>query len=314
VAVGAITEVVGKPKAAGKTTWVMHLVKAVLMGAAFMDSPTEATPVVYLTEERDSSLREALGRAGLLDRVDLHILRWQDTRGIPWSEIVHEAIAKCRSVGARLLVVDTVPQFAGLKGDAENTSGGGLEAYEPLQEAAAEGLAVVAIRHERKGGGDVGDSGRGSSAFAGAADIVLSIRRPEGHPAPGVRVIHALSRFEETPDKVTVELKNGGYVLGQGGAVAVAREAVLRSVPTNESQALTLDALANAAGVTRTTAQGAIDALVLEGSLQHVGKGVKGDPRRYFAARNDAAGTASLDAAETTARQDAVGGLLGDAR
>src|SRR5262245_35319152 len=35
VAAGSITEVVGKPKAAGKTTWVMRLVRAVLDGAAF---------------------------------------------------------------------------------------------------------------------------------------------------------------------------------------------------------------------------------------------------------------------------------------
>src|SRR6185436_12737761 len=93
--------------------------------------------------------------------------------------------------------VDTVSQFAGLRGDAENNSGDALAAIEPLQEAAAQGLAVIAVRHERKGGGEVGESGRGSSAFSGAVDIVVAIRRGEGQTKPTVRVLHTLSRFTE---------------------------------------------------------------------------------------------------------------------
>jgi hypothetical protein len=42
-------------------------------------------------------------------------------------------------VGAGVLIVDTVSQFAGLRGDAENNSGDALAAVEPLQAAAAEG-------------------------------------------------------------------------------------------------------------------------------------------------------------------------------
>lgn len=51
----------------------------------------------------------------------------------------------------------------------------------PLQDAAHAGLTVIVCRHERKGGGDVGDSGRGSSATWGDVDIILQLRRPEGH-------------------------------------------------------------------------------------------------------------------------------------
>jgi hypothetical protein len=95
----------------------------------------------------------------------------------------------------------TLPQWAGIHGDGENSAGEALAAMAPLQEAASQHhLAVVIARHERKSGGDVGNSGRGSSAFAGAVDIVLSLRRPEGNTRPTLRVIHALSRFDETPD------------------------------------------------------------------------------------------------------------------
>src|SRR5206468_2533052 len=70
-AVGAITEVMGQPKHAGKTTWVMKLVRCVLDGAAFLGEPTSQTPVVYLTEERESTFRQALQRGDLLERADL---------------------------------------------------------------------------------------------------------------------------------------------------------------------------------------------------------------------------------------------------
>jgi hypothetical protein len=172
-AVGAITEVDGKVKLAGKTTWTTHLCRAALDGRPFMGKPTTKTPVVYLTEQSPATFREALRRAGLLDREDFAVLCRHDTIGVPWPEVVAAARAKCRELGARLLVVDTLPQFAGVRGDAENNAGAALEAVAPLQVAAGDGLAVIVLRHERKSGGEVGDSGRGSSAYSGACDIVL---------------------------------------------------------------------------------------------------------------------------------------------
>jgi hypothetical protein len=98
-----------------------------------------------------------------------------DTGGRSWPEIVAAAVDECKRVAASLLVIDTLAQFAGLTGDRENNSGDALEAMAPLQMAAAEGIGVIVIRYERKSGGDR-DSGRGSSAFAGVVDIVLSLR------------------------------------------------------------------------------------------------------------------------------------------
>jgi len=107
---------------------------------------------------------------------------------------------------------------------------------QPLQEVAATyNLAIIIVRHERKSGGQVGDSGRGSSAFAGAVDIIVSIRRVEGNIRPTIRELHALSRFDETPDVLVVELtEDDGYrALGDKAAVAEseAREAILEAAP-----------------------------------------------------------------------------------
>ena len=65
VALQAITELDGKVKSSGKTTWATHLVAAILDGDRFMGYATTRTKVVYLTEQTQGSFREALSRAGL---------------------------------------------------------------------------------------------------------------------------------------------------------------------------------------------------------------------------------------------------------
>jgi hypothetical protein len=287
---GAITEVDGKIKSAGKTTWITFLCRTVLDGLDFMGDPTVKTKVVYLTEQSPSTFREALRRADLIDRDDFVVLFWRDTAGLKWPEVARQAVQEALRLGAGLLVVDTLGQFAGLSGDSENSAGDALAAMEPLQEAAAtHDLAVVIARHERKSGGDVGDSGRGSSAFAGAVDIVLSLRRGEGNTRPTVRVIHGLSRYDETPDTLAIELTENGYVaLGSATAVAAAeaRKAILEVVPTTEETAMKLDDLQEAAQVKRTPAQDAVKQLVTDGLLCETGGRIDEDGKRKGVRKN----------------------------
>jgi hypothetical protein len=190
-----------------------------------------------------------------------------------------------------VLVVDTLGQFASLKGDAENNAGSALEAIRPLQEAAARGLAVILVRHDRKAGGAVGKSGRGSSAFGGAVDIIIAIRRGDGNTRPTIRKIESLSRFSETPTELMVELGDEGYrSLGTETAVAAseARKAVLGAAPTSEENASTVDELFEAAQVAHATGNRALGRLLDEGELERTGKGKKGSPYRYW--RPDPAG------------------------
>jgi hypothetical protein len=286
-AAGAVTELVGKIKSAGKTTWVTHAVRAIVTGTRFMDLPTTQTGVVYLTEQSPTSFRVALARAGLLERDDVVVLFWRDTGGIGWPDVVAGAVEECRRRGCGVLVVDTLPRFAGLRGDAENNAGDADGAMAPLQLAAADGLAVVVVRHERKAGGEVGDSGRGSSAFGGAVDIVLALKRREGATRPTVRVLHALSRFDETPGELVVELGEEGYVaLGDEAAVALsdARSRLLSDLPHSPEDALSMTELIKSfKDLSATTIERARDMLISQGDVLRVGKGKKGDPFRYWA-------------------------------
>ena len=57
LAEGAITEVDGKIKIAGKTTFITHMADAIVAGNRFMGRQTRQTPVVVLTEQSRATFR-----------------------------------------------------------------------------------------------------------------------------------------------------------------------------------------------------------------------------------------------------------------
>jgi hypothetical protein len=271
---------------AGKTTLLTHLSAAVVRGEEFLGSQTIQSPVVYLTEQNWGSFREALRRAGLLDCQDFAFLLWADAIGQPWERVAAEAVEECRRRGARLLVVDTIAPFAGLMGSTENDSGNALAAMKPLQMAASIGISPVMVQHERKGGGEIVESGRGSTAFAGAVDILLSLSRPKGRGQLSVRELHGISRFDETPSSMLIELTDEGYVShGEVRPIAQekARKAILDALPKSKQDAITLPELMAICEISRTTAQKAADTLVREGLIHKNGEGKRSYPFRFWA-------------------------------
>ncbi len=243
---GAITLLIGLAKETGKTTFVLRAVHSVLTGGTFLGQDVQQGAVVYLTEERPSTFRRALLRAGLQIDEQLRVLLWQDAAALPWPETMKLVAAECRRVGARLLVVDTLPQWAGLIGDAENSAGEVLEALVPLQRIAAEGVAIVINVHSRKGG--LAELARGSSALAGVVDILMQLR-PDARLGDNVRVIEALGRIEETPRERAVELTRKGYeVLGSASDAREqgAQRGVLDVLPRSADEAVTVDEIVEA--------------------------------------------------------------------
>jgi hypothetical protein len=231
-----------------------------------------------LTEQPPASLRAALVRAGLDGRDDFVLLSWADAAGTPWSEVVERAAEDCRRLGARVFVVDTLPQFAGLRGDAENNAGDALEAIEPLQLLAAEGFAILVTRHDRKAGGEVGESARGSGAFTGAVDIVLALGRESGSSRPTMRHLGCLSRFDETEPDLVIELLSGRYeVIGTSAqALAAAqREKLLAALGADPAR---LEEIAQAIGEPPASVRALLNTLYAQRAVSRHGGGRKGDP------------------------------------
>ena len=106
------------------------------------------------------------------------------------------------------LIVDTFFGVARLGLDKEKDAGAVDAAVAPMKTIAAElDVAVTLTRHERKSGGDIGDSGR-DSALTGACDIVLQLTRSASRPT--MRQLEITGRID--PDKLTIELKDGTYI------------------------------------------------------------------------------------------------------
>ncbi len=286
IAVGAMTDLSGKVKLAGKTTLALDMIRNVTQGTEFLGKKTAKGPVVYLTEQPKVTFREAMKRAGLLGQKDLHVLFRSDAFGVPWAEVVSEAVRKCENCGSKLLVVDTLSQFAGLIRDAENDSGAALMAIEPLQLAAARGIAVLTISHDRKGGGAPGDARRGSSAYAGAVDVLCGLRRTDGNGPRNRRLLVAVSRFDGTPEEVLIELRDEGYhSLGEPGEAAKEQveSEVLAALPHSKSDAVDIGALGKQTSMKRSQLQRVLEVLLKAGRAHKTGKGVRKDPARYYA-------------------------------
>lgn len=287
---GAITELVGGPKV-GKTTLVFDLVKAIVSDEQFLELRTQPGPVVILTEQGPRSLREVLARTALDDRSDVHFLLHRDVRGTEWPAIVAAARAKCADAGARILIVDTLPAFAGLEGETENNAGDALEAILPLMEAATSGLAVLINRHQRKGGStatDIAEAGRGSSAFSGAVDVILTLRRKPGMSRPTIRELLAASRFDDTPDATVLDLADGHYVsLGNEQAIAAqeAETAILEALSNSDAHGdvpmCTTKELVEITEKVRRTVERAIKSLADAQMIERVGAGGRKDPYRW---------------------------------
>ncbi len=285
---GAITELDGRPKSAGKTTLLLHLIGSVLDGAPFLGRPTAASPVVLLTEQSRRSLVPTLRALGL-DRDDLLVLTWPDAVGTTWPAIVDAAVSECVRIGARLLAIDTLSPFVGLAGEGENDAAVALAAMRPLQVAAQEyDLAILLTRHDRKGSGEVAESGRGSNAWSGAVDCVVALRRQANPVRPTIRELEAISRRGDVPDEpLLIELTEAGYVvLGSSAAVAFdeARSAILECLSAQQDVPLggqTLDEIAEALERPRATLQRAMKQLLESGEAERTGKGRAGDPYRY---------------------------------
>ena len=226
LAFGTVVELDAKMKV-GKSTFLGHLVRAVTEGRAFLDRETRRTPVVWLTEEGDRTFRSILARVGLADSADVHVLTRRSLGRVAWVQFVAAALDKMEEVGSRWLIVDTLPKFAGFKADEENDSATAMETMRRLQQVStALGACVLTTRHDRKEGGEIGDSARGSSAFGGDVDVILRLTRVGGK-TPDRRKLEALGRFDETPDELTIELHKGAYrVVGESDA----RDAALKAI------------------------------------------------------------------------------------
>ena len=281
IAKGAITEIIGKLKAAGKTTLVLGMIKAIKDGTKFLDTEVTKTKVVYLSEQPKVSFIHALREFGLTSG-DVFIVPTADTVGYTWPEVIEivgEQIRADPEIG--MLVIDTLPVWAKLVGDMENSTGAALAAMEPLIQMATSGLAIVLVRHERKSGGDISDTGRGSSAWSGSVDVIATVQKTSGGDKNS-RQIETISRLGD-PVEMLVSLNRETMeysLINKGAALAEAKETLLKELGQSMAIPKTIDELPSN-GVSRTSLYRAAEEMLGDGLLAREGTGTKGNPYRW---------------------------------
>ncbi len=257
IAFGTLVDLHGPPKEAGKSTLVSWWVRALIEGGEFLGERATKTRVLWFTEQPRATFNQILTRAGLCEREELQVLSNQDVLGISWEARADGAIRLAERFGARVLIIDTLAKLAGIQGEDENKSGAMLEALSVLQPALAMGIAVILVRHDRKGGGSVIDSGRGSNAIAGDADAIFGLTKPkEGAHGGHVRRLQYEGRLEETPSDLYIELTPEGYRRASTpnqAARAQDRKRILGALPAEEDRALSASEIAERLGESERT-------------------------------------------------------------
>ncbi len=307
VSAGAKTLLAGLPKG-GKTTLIAALIEAVASAAqSFLGRRVGGGPVVLASEEGDSTLGPKLrglpdGRVRVLNRD----AAWPKP---PWADLIGGAVREAEAIGATLLVIDSMAFWAALEPEREKDSGAAQAIMDALDEATRAGLAVLLVHHQRKARGDHGTGVRGSTALAGAVDVVVEYERL-GEDAPrSQRRLVALSRWPATPDVLVLDYHVGegtwrviGEAEGRAESEGVGvRELVLTAVPT-ELPGITEDEVVGLLGLHKKKIGGPLRELVDEGAIERAGKGVKGQPFRY---RRNAVSNA-VPAADGIADSDAA--------
>lgn len=273
---GTVAELDAYPKH-GKTRLTLDAVWSLLKGRPFLGAPTTKVKVLYLTEEWLVTWRDALAEAQLTG-VDGQGLFWMsliDLQGREpgdWVEVCEHLRRFCLDNGVGLLVVDTLARWAGVPD--ENDAVAMAAAVAPLRLIAAENVAVLFLRHDRKGGGELGQSGRGSSAATGEADHILHLQRKAGTGETVLRQreLEGIGRLAGMTGKLVIELGEGGHyeAVGTSSDVALrrAKEVTLGLLPASREEAWTVSELTERVQGSTATVNRALAELCREGHLK----------------------------------------------
>lgn len=276
-ALGSVSLVYGPAKVAGKTTFTLAKCRAIIKGETFIGREVMKTNVVYMTEQ-GNNLNKALEDTNTKDLEGLYFMQYSTFGMKKLKDSLEDARRLCRLLDAGLLVVDTGPRWAKMKGEDENLSGAVREVLEPLVDIAQQdNLAVDLIWHSKRDGGF-----RGSSEIAHLVDSLLEIKRDPKNK--NVRILDGeMSRLVDAPVNEHIEFSDGNYYNYGDEARVQFRKAVtgifgkIHSDGSQIRNAL-IKETAEDQDIGETTVERAMNYLVDEGDLVKKGRGVKGDP------------------------------------
>jgi hypothetical protein len=274
---------------AGKSTFIGHLLKAIQAGDMFVGRATQRCRTLIVSEESEGLWIRRRDNLELDDSVHVMsrpLLAKPDFS--TWAEFVAFIAEQADRLQCDLVVIDTTSAFAPWR--SENDAAEVQGTLTPLNRLTTAGRAVLLVHHIGKADQSEGRAARGSTALAGAVDIILELRRYRGEdPDDRRRVISGLGRFDEIPTEIVIELaEDGSGYTAQGDRKAMAAA---------ELETAILDALPAEPGATandlhaflptdvrpqRSRLAGILMAGATAGKWVMHGTGHRNNPRRFF--------------------------------
>jgi hypothetical protein len=209
VAVKAITLLHGTGKGSGRTTLALHLVRSVLERSDFLLEPSIQGPVVLLTSESPASLGRAFDSRGFshLFLNHLHVLHYQDAVNTSWPDVMDGTIAHCRSVDARLVVIDRLNVFACREQNEGVPIVDAESVMHPLIRATHEGIGVFAVWDFDR----TPDQEPRMPLTPLDAFVDIKLHLEVVGDSSRERIILSKSRFDENPRSSLIQLREGGF-------------------------------------------------------------------------------------------------------
>jgi hypothetical protein len=118
LAAGALTLLTGRPKTAGKSTFVLNLAVHIASGRPFLGRTLSAAPVVLLSDLPARSLRALLSQLDVSEnaRSRLHVLHPRAVANRGWAYVLDHTFRHADRVGAPLVIVDSLDTYIRAKG------------------------------------------------------------------------------------------------------------------------------------------------------------------------------------------------------
>ena len=287
LAPGTITLLVALWKA-GKTTFVSHVLQACADGD---DIAGQIQPfrVLVITEESRQLWRRRRDELDIGDHVHLIIRPFIGRPSTSeWHSFVRKVVRWVHDDEYDAVIFDTWASVSPCPD--ENDAAAMQAALSPLRLINDAGAAVLLVHHSRKGDGSEGRASRGSGALTGFVDIICELRRYDAANDDDTRrKLKGLSRFDETPHEMVIELRDDGYhtVGTTGDATQEDRLKVIRGVLDAAQEPLTFQQVGGQwpTGGAPKPGKRTIEEDLKKGSSsgrwERTGAGKKGDPYRF---------------------------------
>lgn len=276
-----------RPKV-GKTTLLAHLIKMLGEGGELVGR-FEPRRVLIVTEEAAGLWRGRCDKLGIGDHAEFIVrpFKGRSTQR-QWQDLVNRITELVRERNYAVVAFDTFAALCPIRD--ENDAAQMLQTLTPLLSIAEAGAAVLLIHHQRKGDAAQGQAVRGSSALTGFVDIIMELGPYDAaRRADNRRILETRSRFDETPGEVIIELTDDGYRFcgDKAGVKQEGRRNIIKLILPDGEPGRTADEVLEAWPVGklkpgRRTLDEDLRTGAEEGRWVRSGKGVKGDPVRYF--------------------------------